>query len=64
MFWSTTGVGAKIKRASLDGAHHKGIYNLQRYSTPSAMTIDYENGSLFWIDSRWSRLESVDLNGK
>ncbi len=62
MYWTDWGTTPKIERASMDGTSRQTIHStiLDR---PQAITMDYQNQILYWMDYDLDRLESSNPDG-
>ena len=62
MYWSDWGIPATIERASMDGTNRTVLHNTG-LQWPNALTIDYDNQTLYWMDAANDRLESSKTDG-
>lgn len=62
MYWSDWGVPATIERASMDGTDRTVLHNTG-LQWPNALTIDYDNQRLYWMDAAYDRLECSKTDG-
>ncbi|XP_045414697.1 low-density lipoprotein receptor-related protein 2 [Lemur catta] len=62
LYWSDWQINAKIERATLGGNFRVPIVN-SSLMWPSALTLDYEEGLLYWVDFGRQRIERSTLTG-
>ena len=62
MYWSDWGDAAKIERANLDGSARVVLVNTS-LGWPNGLTIDYDEGRIYWGDARLDRIETCRLDG-
>ena len=62
MYWTDWGAVAKIERASMDGTSREVLHNTNLV-WPTALTLDYNTQTLYWLDAYLDRLETSHVNG-
>ena len=62
MYWTDWGTVAKIERASMDGTSREGLHNTSLV-WPNALTLDYDNQILYWMDGSLDKFESSNADG-
>ena len=62
MYWTDHGSPAKIERASMDGTSRMVLHSTT-LRTPTAITLDYQTQTLYWLDYSLDRLESSRTDG-
>ncbi|XP_077987039.1 low-density lipoprotein receptor-related protein 6-like [Glandiceps talaboti] len=67
LYWSDWGETYRIERSTLSGENRSTLidehtYGIEAIGAPAALTMDYDNNRLFWTDSRYKRVVSLDLN--
>ena len=62
MYWTDCGTPAKIERASMDGTSREVLHSTGLVR-PNALTLDYDNQILYWMDAFLKRLESSNADG-
>lgn len=63
LYWIDNSTGnAKISRASMDGTNVETLHS-ERVKSPTALTIDYETQTIYWIDSHQRVLEMSNVDG-
>ena len=61
LFWGEiTGV-ARIEVADLDGANRR-VFTSDNVNYPMGVTVDYQEGRLYWADDMSDTIESADIN--
>ena len=56
MYWTDT------ERASMDGTSREVLHNTNLV-WPTALTLDYDTQTLYWLDASLDKLESSHVNG-
>lgn len=65
MFWSDWGAAAKIEKCALDGdSSSRQVLVKRDIVWPNGLTIDYQEGRIWWVDARLGTVESMLLNGQ
>ena len=65
MFWSDWGAAAKIEKCAMDGDSASRQVLVERDIVwPNGLTIDYEEGRIWWVDASLGTVESMLLNGQ
>ena len=62
MYWTDWGATPTINSASMDGANHTVLHSTGLW-WPNALTIDYDNQTLYWMDALLDRLEASNTDG-
>ncbi|XP_032148954.1 low-density lipoprotein receptor-related protein 2 isoform X4 [Sapajus apella] len=62
LYWADWDMHAKIERATLGGNFRVPIVN-SSLVMPSGLTLDYEEGLLYWVDPSLQRIERSTLTG-
>jgi len=62
MYWSDWGDAPKIERANLDGSARVVLVNTS-LGWPNGLTIDYDEGRIYWGDARLDRIETCRRDG-
>ena len=62
MYWTDWGTPAKIERASMDGTSRQVLHSTS-LTWPNALTLDYNNQILYWMDAWLDKLESSNADG-
>lgn len=62
MYWTDWGTPATIERASMCGSNRTVLHNTN-LQWPNALTIDYANQILYWLDAGLDRLERSNTDG-
>ncbi|CAK8674679.1 unnamed protein product [Clavelina lepadiformis] len=62
MVWADVARPAKIVKAWMDGTHQVPLVNTTLYS-PVSVAIDLTSNYVYWIDSRFFRIERISLFG-
>lgn len=71
MFYSDLGrnlgradnIPPKIERAYMDGTHRLKL-SLSKIYGPTGLTVDAVNRRVYWTDSKFDHLETVDYDGR
>ncbi len=63
IYWTDWGDVAKIERAFMDGSGRE-ILHQAGLVWPNGITIDYESQTLYWVDAKFDRIESSDVDGR
>lgn len=63
MFWTDCGTEAKIERADLDGSERTTIIT-QDIRSPNAITIDFSEGRIYWVDGDLGTISSSRYSGE
>ncbi|GFQ74800.1 low-density lipoprotein receptor-related protein 6 [Trichonephila clavata] len=61
IYWSDWGTSGRIERAALDGSYRRIL--IGKVGRANALTIDYIDQRLYWIDLDSKKIESSDLSG-
>ena len=56
MYWTDT------ERASMDGTSREVLHNTNLV-WPTALTLDYDTQTLYWLDASLDKLETSHVNG-
>uniref|UniRef100_A0A8C6B9V0 Low-density lipoprotein receptor-related protein 2 n=1 Tax=Monodon monoceros TaxID=40151 RepID=A0A8C6B9V0_MONMO len=62
MYWTDWSTNAQIERATLGGNFRESIVNSDLV-WPNGLTLDYEEGCLYWADANLQRIERITLQG-
>ncbi|XP_066544684.1 low-density lipoprotein receptor-related protein 2a isoform X1 [Amia ocellicauda] len=62
MYWTDWGSSAKIERATLGGNFRTEIVNTSLV-WPNGLTLDYDEGRLYWADASLQKVERCSLTG-
>ena len=62
MYWTDWGTPAKIERASMDGTSRQTLHSTSLF-WPNALTLDYNNQVIYWMDASLDKLESSNADG-
>ena len=62
LYWTDSGIPAKIERASMDGTSREVLHSTGLVR-PNALTLDYDNQILYWMDAFLNKLESSNADG-
>lgn len=62
MYWTDWGPMAKIERASMDGTSREVLHSTNLV-WPTALTLDYDTQTLYWLDAFLDKLETSHVNG-
>ena len=62
MYWTDWGTPGKIERASMDGTSREVLHSTN-LTWPNALTLDYDNQILYWMDAWLDKLESSNADG-
>ena len=62
MIWSDAGKYPKIEKSSLSGNQRVAIVTTYLFY-PNGIDLDRGNKRIFWVDSGYDRVESIDYNG-
>ena len=62
LYWTDSGTPAKIERASMDGTSREVLHSTGLVQ-PNALTLDYDNQILYWMDAFLNKLESSSADG-
>ncbi|KFV46778.1 Low-density lipoprotein receptor-related protein 1, partial [Tyto alba] len=60
LFWTEWGQYPRIERSRLDGTERMVLVNVS-ISWPNGISVDYEDGKLYWCDARTDKIERIDL---
>ncbi|GFU58759.1 low-density lipoprotein receptor-related protein 5 [Nephila pilipes] len=60
IYWSDWGTSGRIERAALDGSYRRVL--IGKVGRANALTIDYIDQRLYWIDLDSKKIESSDLS--
>lgn len=63
LYWTDWGAPAKIERATLGGNFRTAFIN-SSLTTPSGLTLDYDERMLYWADTTLDRIERATLTGE
>lgn len=65
MFWTDWGAAAKIEKCAMDGdSTSRQVLVNRDIVWPNGLTIDYEEGRIWWVDASLGTVESMLLNGQ
>ena len=62
LFWADWGDVSRIERSRLDGSERVAVVN-SSIIWPNGLTVDYEEGVLYWCDAGLNRISAIDLDG-
>lgn len=62
MFYTDVGKKAKIESAYMDGSNRK-ILVTENLISPNGLAIDFEENTLYWVDSGTHTLERITFSG-
>lgn len=62
MYWSDWGSKPEIARSLMDGTQDISFVS-NNIRWPNGLTIDYPNQRLYWVDAKFSTIESILLDG-
>lgn len=62
MYWSDWGTKPEIARSLMDGTQDISFVS-NNIRWPNGLTIDYPNQRLYWVDAKFSTIESILLDG-
>lgn len=65
MFWTDWGAAAKIEKCAMDGdSTSRQVLVNRDIVWPNGLTIDFEEGRIWWVDASLGTVESMLLNGQ
>nr|CAD7434279.1 unnamed protein product [Timema monikensis] len=62
MFWTDWGKKPLIGRAGMDGSEPVAFVSEGLY-WPNGLSLDYPNDRLYWVEAKFSKIESIKLDG-
>ncbi|XP_070581303.1 low-density lipoprotein receptor-related protein 4-like [Ptychodera flava] len=62
LFWADSGSPPRIEKSALSG-YHRSYFVSTDLTTPTALTIDFNNNRLYWVDLGMQRIESINTDG-
>uniref|UniRef100_A0A8D0B6B5 Low-density lipoprotein receptor n=1 Tax=Salvator merianae TaxID=96440 RepID=A0A8D0B6B5_SALMN len=62
MYWTDWGISAKIAKSGLNGIDYFPLVQ-EGILWPNGMTLDLANQRLYWVDSKYHSVSSIDVNG-
>nr|CAD7447975.1 unnamed protein product [Timema bartmani] len=62
MFWTDWGERPLIGRAGMDGSKPVAFVSEGLY-WPNGLSLDYPNDRLYWVEAKFSKIESIKLDG-
>ncbi|XP_042300089.1 low-density lipoprotein receptor-like [Sceloporus undulatus] len=62
MYWTDWGMSAKIAKSGLNGVDNFSLVT-EGVQWPNGITLDLVNQRLYWVDSKYHSVSSIDVDG-
>lgn len=63
MYWTDWGDNPKIERAGMDGSNRQVLVEREGIYWPNGLTIDYEDGTIYWVDANYHFINRMNTDG-